>query len=55
MTLMYTYDTYVYVSSLNTAVTFNPVLCLNLVPQILSSVVTFQKLINTRWFKYDRD
>ena len=49
------HDTYVHVSSLNTVVTFNPVLCLNLVPQILSSVVTFQKLINTRWFKYGRD
>ena len=33
----------IYVSTLKTFVIFNPVPCFNLVPQVLSSVVTFQK------------
>ena len=32
----------IYVSTLKTIVLFNPVLCFNLVPQILSSAVTFK-------------
>jgi len=34
----------IYVSTLNTFVIFNPLPCFNLVPQVLSSAVTFKKI-----------
>jgi len=45
----------IYVLTLNTFLTFNPVLCYNLIPQDLSSAVTFKKLMNiiSVFFSFD--